>query len=92
MLSQSDLEVLVDGDIPGHSVAVYLGREDVAKYLGLKDRYSLVGVQLPPHDAEIGNRKGWLPETIDRWNASRPGRGWWGARMARRERGRFCRA
>ena len=30
--------------------------------------------------ALIGRTRGWLPETIDRWNASRPGRGVGGGR------------
>ena len=28
----------------------------------------------------IGATRGWLPETIDRWNAARPGRGVGGGR------------
>lgn len=31
--------------------------------------------QGPPPDAMIGKTPGWLPETIDTWNANRPGRG-----------------
>lgn len=62
------------------TVVRYLGRTGVAHYLGLRSMRSLSGVKLPPHDAEIGDRKGWLPETIDAWKATRPGRGWWGAR------------
>ena len=34
----------------------------------------------PQPDATIGRTRGWLPETIDRWNASRPGRGVGGGR------------
>ena len=33
---------------------------------------------LPQADAEIGPRLGWLPETVDEWMESRPGRGRWG--------------
>ncbi|MBH0123446.1 XRE family transcriptional regulator [Rhodococcus sp. CX] len=33
---------------------------------------------LPQADAEIGPKLGWLPETVDEWMASRPGRGRWG--------------
>lgn len=54
----------------------YLSRTGVAQRIGVKrgtvDRY-----KLPPADAVIGDRKGWLPSTIDRWNAARPGRGNW---------------
>jgi len=32
---------------------------------------------LPAPDALIGDVRGWLPETIDEWNAQRPGRGNW---------------
>lgn len=32
----------------------------------------------PPPDAKIGNAYGWTVETIDAWNATRPGRGNWG--------------
>jgi hypothetical protein len=53
----------------------FLGRTEVAHYLGLKNIRSLAGVALPPHDAEIGDRKGWMPATIDRWQAARPGKG-----------------
>ena len=58
----------------------YLSLEEAARHLGLKSRYSLKGVEMPPHDAEINGRRGWLPETIDAWQASRPGRGRWGPR------------
>lgn len=30
---------------------------------------------LPEPDALIGRVRGWLPETIDTWQATRPGRG-----------------
>lgn len=63
-------------------VARYLGRVEVAEYLGLKSVRSLSRVKLPDPDAMIGPHRGWLPETIDAWNASRPGRGRWGARGA----------
>jgi len=58
----------------------YMGRVEVAEYIGLKSVRSLSGMTLPPHDVEVGVHKGWLPETIDAWNAARPGRGRWGAR------------
>src|SRR5699024_5833852 len=50
----------------------YLSRREVAERIGVKpdtlSRYSL-----PPPDALVGARKGWLPATIDEWNTSRPG-------------------
>jgi hypothetical protein len=58
----------------------FLGRAEVARHLGLKGVHSLSRVQLPPPDAQIGPRKGWLPSTVDEWNARRPGRGRWGPR------------
>lgn len=61
-------------------VARYLSRSEVAEYLGLAGVKSLSRVALPPHDAEIGQFKGWLPSTIDQWKITRPGRGRWGAR------------
>ena len=36
--------------------------------------------KLPQPDATIGRTRGWLPETIDRWNTQRPGRGVGGGR------------
>lgn len=63
----------------------FLSLCDVAAYLGLKNINSLSGVRLPPHDVEIGNRKGWLPQTIDTWKAARPGRGRWGPRLSKGE-------
>lgn len=80
MSTANDLDKLVDPD-PAPPLK-YLGRTDVAHHLGLKGLYSLTDTTLPPHDAEIGDRKGWLPSTIDAWNAQRPGRGRWGPRGA----------
>ena len=76
------LPTSVDGDatVRPSNVTVYLGRTEVAHHLGLKTIRSLNGIKLPPHDAQIGARKGWLAGTIDAWNAKRPGRGRWGAR------------
>lgn len=58
----------------------YLSRADVARRIGLKSVRSLSGMDLPPHDAEIGEHPGWRSETIDAWQATRPGRGRWGQR------------
>ena len=58
----------------------YLGRSEFAARIGLKNGDSLNHYDLPEPDAEIGDRRGWLPATIDSWNRRRPGRGRWGAR------------
>jgi len=56
----------------------YLGVLGVAEQLGVADstakKYRSIGF-LPPPDATIGDRAGWLPETIDAWNGGRPGHG-----------------
>ena len=62
------------------AVARYLGRVEVAARIGLKSVRSLSGMTLPPHDVEVGVHKGWKPDTIDNWQATRPGRGRWGQR------------
>lgn len=54
-----------------------------ARYLSLKELAAHIGVQaatavkykLPEPDALIGDVRGWLPETVDAWNAARPGKG-----------------
>jgi hypothetical protein len=55
----------------------FLSRKEVAERLGVKTD-SINGYDLPEPDATIGTHRGWLPETIDRWRAMRPGRGNWG--------------
>lgn len=63
----------------------YLNQAQFEARLGLASR-SLSKYRLPEPDAIIGpinpdgsiprgTVRGWLPETIDRWNADRPGRG-----------------
>ena len=46
--------------------------------------HALKDVSFEVHEGEvvalIGATRGWLPETIDRWNAARPGRGVGGGR------------
>lgn len=62
----------------------YLSLADVAARIGVTDgtmrSYSKKGM-LPEPDALTGAGvraiRGWLPETIDTWNAARPGRGNW---------------
>lgn len=58
----------------------YLSRAEVARRIGLKSVRSLSGMELPAHDVEVGEHKGWRSETIDAWQVTRPGRGRWGSR------------
>lgn len=51
----------------------YLSRPEVAERIGVKPD-TLNRYRLPEPDAVIGRLKGWLPETIDAWNANRPSR------------------
>ena len=52
----------------------YLSRPEVAERIGVKPD-TLNRYKLPEADAQIGARQlGWLPSTIDAWNAARPGR------------------
>lgn len=52
-------------------------------YLSLKELAARINVQpataakydLPEPDALTGEVRGWLPETVDAWNAARPGKG-----------------
>nr|WP_233279841.1 hypothetical protein [Prescottella equi] len=62
---------------------------DVIQYLTLHEVADRIGVTyntakgylrkalLPEADAVIGSRLGWLPETLDAWMETRPGRGRW---------------
>ena len=63
-----------------HTVITALSRDQIAKRLGMRSVRSLSGINLPPHDVEVGIHKGWYPATIDAWHAERPGRGWHGSR------------
>jgi hypothetical protein len=56
----------------------YLSRAELAERIGVKPD-TLGRYQLPEPDALIGTVRGWLPKTIDAWNANRPGRGWRGS-------------
>jgi hypothetical protein len=69
-----------DPDVAGPDVATYLSRVEVAARIGLKSVRSLSGMTLPPYDVRVGVHRGWKPETIDTWQANRPGSGRWGAR------------
>lgn len=62
----------------------YLSRSGVAELLGVKPD-TLNRYKLPEPDVMLGGRRGWLPETIDEWQASRPGRGRWGKRPSAAE-------
>ena len=57
----------------------FLSLKEVGERLGVKNP-AAKGYNLPEPDALIGATRGWLPETIDRWNAARPGRGVGGGR------------
>lgn len=63
--------------------AVYLSLKQVGERLGVKNA---AAYRLPEPDAMIGTTRGWLPETIDRWNSARPGRGVGGGRPRKEER------
>jgi predicted DNA-binding transcriptional regulator AlpA len=49
----------------------YLSRPEVAERIGVKPD-TLNRYKLPKPDAQIGSLPGWLPATIDEWNAARP--------------------
>lgn len=68
----------------------YLNVAQVEQRLGLAHN-SLSRIKLPTPDVIVGpvnddgshprgTARGWLPETIDEWNANRPGRGVGGGR------------
>ena len=61
----------------------YLSVTDVSKRLGISTA-AVSAYKLPQPDALIGRTRGWLPDTIDQWNAQRPGRGVGGGRPPRR--------
>lgn len=57
----------------------YLGVTDVAHRLGITTA-AVSAYKLPEPDVMIGRTRGWSIETIDQWNAARPGRGVGGGR------------
>lgn len=69
--------------VVGGMTAVYLSLKQVGERLGVKNA---AAYRLPEPDAMIGTTRGWLPETIDRWNSARPGRGVGGGRPRKEER------
>jgi predicted DNA-binding transcriptional regulator AlpA len=52
----------------------YLSRTEIAQRIGVKPG-ALSRYKLPPPDATIGYVRGWLPASIDQWQAQRPGQG-----------------
>jgi hypothetical protein len=52
----------------------YLSRTEFAERIGVTPG-ALSRYRLPEADVMIGAVRGWAPETIDRWQANRPGRG-----------------
>lgn len=52
----------------------FLSAGQFAQRIGVK-RSTLNRYLLPPPDAVIGEIRGWLPQTIDAWQARRPGQG-----------------
>lgn len=64
---------------PEMSTARYLSLKEVGERIGTSNPAAR-GYHLPEPDALIGTTRGWLPETIDAWNAARPGRGAGGGR------------
>lgn len=52
----------------------YLSRTELAERIGVKAD-TLSRYKLPEPDAMIGTTRGWAAETVDAWNAARPGKG-----------------
>lgn len=52
----------------------FLTAGEFAERIGVK-RHTLNRYKLPPPDAVVGNVRGWLPQTVDDWQARRPGKG-----------------
>lgn len=52
----------------------YLSLKELAERIGVQQR-TASGYKLPEPDALTGDIRGWLPETVDAWNAARPGKG-----------------
>jgi hypothetical protein len=55
-------------------VNYYLSRTQVAQRIGVTPG-ALSRYKLPEPDVMVGGVRGWLPETIDAWQAARPGQG-----------------
>lgn len=52
----------------------YLSRAEFAERIGVLTG-TLSRYKLPEPDVMIGSTRGWSAETVDAWNASRPGKG-----------------
>lgn len=52
----------------------YLSLKEVAERLGVVPG-TLTRLTLPEPDVMVGRTRGWSPQTIETWNAARPGRG-----------------
>lgn len=52
----------------------YLSIAQFAERVGVT-RGTIISYNLPVPDSYIGKTRGWLPSTIDEWQARRPGRG-----------------
>lgn len=59
---------------PESGPSIFLSTTEVAARIGVQ-RGTLSRYKLPAPDALIGDVRGWLSETIDRWHEQRPGRG-----------------
>lgn len=70
------------------STLVFLSVGDVAERLHISSA-AVSSYDLPEPDARIGRTRGWLPETIDAWVASRPGRGVGGGRPRKQKKSRI---
>ena len=57
----------------------YLSMTEVAQRLDIT-KGALARYKLPDPDVIVGKARRWREETIDQWNASRPGRGVGGGR------------
>ncbi len=71
--------------ILGGVTVEYLSLQGVADRLGVS-RNTVAKLRLPEPDVRVGTGRnaprGWSEQTIDRWNAKRPGPGNWGPRTA----------
>lgn len=57
-----------------HGPVRYLSRAEFAERVGLAVG-TLSRYKLPAPDALTGTTRGWLPATVDAWQAARPGQG-----------------
>lgn len=57
----------------------YLSLTEVAERLNIT-KGALARYKLPEPDVNVGSTRGWSEQTIDEWNAARPGQGAGGGR------------